>query len=183
MWIMIPHSDAFYRTPKNKTKTKTKKQKTKKQPNCLKYHKHNFSHSPRPYPSLFFANWSRIVKFSRHLPENEVQFVYTDEHWKSCCPPKRPAWRPKSLRTFHPVAKLTCRIPTRFSEQLCAKDQLLHSFSRAPWKGPHFSFHHLFFFFFNKKEFQVIPYIPFLKTPLRHIHHVSKKSNGFCYLE
>lgn len=178
MWIMIPHSDAFYRTPKNKTKTKSKKQKTKKQPNCLKYHKHYFSHSLWPYPSPFLLTdheqWSFL--------ENEVQFVYTDEHWKSYCPPKRPAWRPKSLRTFHPEAKLTCRIPTRFSEQLHAKGQLLHSFSRAPRKSPHFSFHLLLFFFFNKKEFQVIPYIRFLKTPLRHIHHVSKKSNGFCYL-
>lgn len=125
-----------------------------------------FFHSPWPFPSLLLLTDDEQWTFlDISLSQNEIQSVYTDEHWKSCLPPMKPAWRPMSLGSIHPEAGADTLHPDSvLRTAACQKQASTLLFKSTQERPP-------LLFFFNKKEFQAIPHIPSLKTPLRYTRH------------
>lgn len=146
----------------------------------LKITKHYISQSPWPFPSLLLLRdheqWTFLNIF---LSQNEIQSVYTDEH------------QDLVLKILLPTHEASTEAKESPNCDLQAKADTLHQFNSVlitaeyQRQAPTFLFKStqerppLFFFFFNKKEFQASPQVTFLKTPLRHTHHVPIKSQVF----
>lgn len=148
---MIPQSDAFYATLKK---------------NYLKHHKHYIFPQSLAISIPPFANWWWTVNFSRHLPVSEWNTASLHGRTLKILPPpneasteaNEPRKHPPGSRGWHPASHLG-------SQNGCVPKASFNTpFQEHSGKAPTS-------LFFNKKEFQAIPHIPSLKTPLRYTRH------------